>query len=184
MDEEERKEIIEYGLHQGKVMLVEVFTVLLLGYLFHIFEQSIVFLIAFTCLRRFAGGYHAESQEVCYVISFLVLLVAFFLIKENFFTSLWIRWQQIFGIITIMILAPVENDNHILTNGEKMEYGNKTRITTIILFAIYLFSKKKEYLGIANSIGAAIVLVDISLITGFMKRCKTKKEERKYEEIF
>lgn len=176
MYEDERKEIIEYGLHQGKVMLVWVLTVLSLGYIFHILEQSILFLIAFVSLRRFAGGYHAESQEVCYVVSFLVLVVTFFLIKEEFFTSLWIRWQQTLGIITIMILAPVENNNHILTNEERIEYGNKTRIIVIILFVIYVISEKQGYLKIANSTGAAIVVVLISLVIGFVKRYIAKKK--------
>lgn len=67
--EEEKEEIIRYGLDKIKNSCMMSAVTLLMGYAFHVFLQSIVFLICFIALRKYAGGYHADTQKRCYVIS-------------------------------------------------------------------------------------------------------------------
>ena len=74
--EEEKEEIIRYGLDKIKNSCMMSAVTLLMGYAFHVFLQSIVFLICFIALRKYAGGYHADTQKRCYVISVLIIAVA------------------------------------------------------------------------------------------------------------
>ena len=71
--EEEKEEIIRYGLDKIKNSCMMSAVTLLMGYAFHVFLQSIVFLICFIALRKYAGGYHADTQKRCYVISVLII---------------------------------------------------------------------------------------------------------------
>ena len=61
--EEEKEEIIRYGLDKIKNSCMMSAVTLLMGYAFHVFLQSIVFLICFIALRKYAGGYHADTQK-------------------------------------------------------------------------------------------------------------------------
>lgn len=58
----EEKEIILFGLKQGKSLLYSVLATLLTGLLMGLLWESILFVICFLPLRRFAGGFHAKTR--------------------------------------------------------------------------------------------------------------------------
>ncbi len=71
LSEKEQREIIKYGIERGKIIFASTAVVFVLGIFFNIAYQSMLFLFAFCSLRRYAGGYHANSQKN--VILFLLL---------------------------------------------------------------------------------------------------------------
>ena len=81
MLETERDEIIQYGIEREKIILVSIAIILGLGCVFDIFYLSIIFSLAFCALRRYAGGYHAKTQKRCYVISLIILIMSFIIMK-------------------------------------------------------------------------------------------------------
>ncbi len=163
---EERQEIIAYGWERTKVILISVAVVLGMGMVFRMMTQSVIFFMAFSMIRRYAGGYHADSQKRCYVISFVILLISFGLIKMGYFSHIYIQ-----GIATLLIcaLAPVENANHRLEECEKKRYGRKTRIRAVglFLFSCVLWYWQKEKL--VTPIVVANLVVVFSLIAGVIK---------------
>ena len=64
LSEEERKEIIEYGLTRSKVFIGGILVTLVIGVFFGVFIQSVIFLLAISSLRRYAGIDHAVSLDV------------------------------------------------------------------------------------------------------------------------
>ena len=60
--EEESNQIIAYGIERGKVILMTTLIALMLGYVFGVFFQGIIFWVCLSVLRRYAGGYHADTQ--------------------------------------------------------------------------------------------------------------------------
>lgn len=166
---EEEKEIIEYGLYQGFLMLINILTTFFLGFIFNVFWQSIIFLISYMLLRTYAGGYHANTKNRCYILSVVIMIICFFLINNFELTiKFGVLLSAISGIL-IFTLAPVANDVKPLEEVEVKIYKNKARKIFVIEFAIAIIA---EMLG-KNSIFGTIVLsistTSILLALGYLK---------------
>lgn len=166
---EEEKEIIEYGLYQGFLMLINILTTFFLGFIFNVFWQSIIFLISYMLLRTYAGGYHANTKNRCYILSVVIMIICFFLINNFELTMKFgVLLSAISGIL-IFTLAPVANDVKPLEEVEVKIYKNKARKIFVIEFAIAIIA---EMLG-KNSIFGTIVLsistTSILLALGYLK---------------
>lgn len=72
---DEDKEIYAYGLHQGLLILLNIATTILIGFMFRAVWESILFMIVYTPLRTYGGGYHAKSEVRCYLFSIVLILV-------------------------------------------------------------------------------------------------------------
>lgn len=68
------REIYIYGLKQGFILLVNIFTTFVIGFAFNKTMETIIFLVTYIPLRIYAGGYHARTQMGCYICS-VVLIV-------------------------------------------------------------------------------------------------------------
>ena len=77
----EEQEMIEYGIERLKVNCIGGLIILGSGLFFGVFRESILFFIVFYLLRRYVGGYHADTQKRCYIISFSIILFSICLIK-------------------------------------------------------------------------------------------------------
>lgn len=165
----EKKEIIKYGLKRVKIILVSIIVALALGIFFDVLWQSIVFILIFSSLRRYAGGYHASSEKKCYLISFCAVTLSFWCIKYIEVSTAYCFFLQIASLVTILALSPVENQNRKLEKEEYIKYGNKTRIRAVILFILSCFFYWRNQLNIISVIMVVYMLVAISLIAGIIK---------------
>lgn len=73
----EDKELYVYGFWQGGIFIVNLVTVIIIGLLFNMLWQSLVFMVAYGLLRPMAGGYHARTQYNCYILS-IILIVGYY----------------------------------------------------------------------------------------------------------
>ncbi|UWO21786.1 accessory gene regulator ArgB-like protein [Blautia wexlerae] len=124
---EEKEEIIRYGLDRIKSICTMTFVTLLMGCIFQVFFQSIIFLVCFIALRKYAGGYHADTQNRCYVISTAIIAVALLAIRymsDGSDNEIFILLQNL-NFILLYFLVPVDNKNHRLEYWEKEKYGKK-----------------------------------------------------------
>ncbi|MDE6314774.1 MAG: accessory gene regulator B family protein [Lachnospiraceae bacterium] len=173
LDREER-EILEYGYRQLKVNALTILIVLVAAVVCNVMLQGGIFLLVFVPLRLYSGGYHADSQKKCAVISILALLICFMGIK-------WIPYMPALhlGISTmaagiIVFMAPVANDVKRLDESEYKVYRYRTRIITGIIYVILLISTVLQLPYISKPIMMAYILVSISLILGYLKYQKKK----------
>lgn len=167
--EDEKVEIIKYGIERCKMIIISITITLLLGCFFGILYQSIIFLLAFSILRRYAGGYHADTQLRCYVISLIIVILSFFCIKHIYFNNIISFLNLSLSLVIILFLSPIDSENRRLDEKEKQKYGLRTRITATIL---YLFCCYLYYIEIPNILMPIIVaysIVAISLIAGCVK---------------
>lgn len=169
LSEEEKNEIIRYGIKQGKIMIGSAVITLVIGYIFQVFVQSIIFLMTFCAIRRYAGGYHSDSQRRCYVISLLLVILSLWSIR----TIKWDLWTcmmlQTVSFVTILVLAPVESNNRKLDEHEKQEYGRKTRIISSVIYMVSLVMYYKSKIYIIIPVCVAYFLVFLSLTAGYFK---------------
>ena len=170
--EEERAELVKYGLARGKTILLSILVILILGYFFGVLWQSIIFYISFCSLRRYAGGFHAESQGRCYAISLVILIISILCMKyANCSIGINILLQAT-CLVLIFILAPIENKNRKLDDIEQKQYKKKTRANAVVisLMCCFLYWKKNFYI-IVPVVIAYIVFVCL-LVAGYIKNVK------------
>lgn len=172
----EDKELYEYGLHHGLLMIINILTTVVIGLLFKMVWQSFVFMIAYIPLRTYAGGYHAKTQFRCYLLSIVIMLAALFGIRQ-------IPWTGSIGIgITlcaigiILYFSPVEDKNKPLSPMEVKVYGNRARIILFIEIIVMLIMMVLKQQQVAYCIAAEFVALSIMLIMGALKNKKIEKK--------
>lgn len=169
MSEKEREEIIRYGIKRGTVIFASTLITVLIGWILGIIWQGIIFWMSLSMLRKYAGGYHADTEKRCYVISFIVVVVSLFCIKLINYSEAWGIALQMLSLLVILFLAPVENKNHILDKDEKRKYGIKTKAMVIFICALYVYFYVLDKTGILISMEMACGVVAFSLIAGYEK---------------
>ncbi len=134
---EEDKEILIYGLQLITSTIFGIMLILVLGLLFDKLVHSVGFLICFIQVRRYSGGYHANSYLKCNLTLMTLYLVTILL-------TIYTPISYVLGISIIMTIiaayiilkyAPVDNVNKRLT---ELQRKKNKRITLYILLFIYL----------------------------------------------
>jgi accessory gene regulator B len=133
---EEDKELYTFGMQQGMIILLNIISTIIIGFIFNMVWQSVVFLLAYMPIRSYAGGYHARTQFRCYLISLFISAVALLGMGEIHWTSLSALISVIISASIILILTPVEDVNKPLDASEKIIYKRKTR--RIFLFEVLI----------------------------------------------
>lgn len=127
----------------------------------------LLFFVAFSLLRKNAGGYHSETRRGCYIISCLTVVLVVILPK-------WVELKgaMIIGAIVLLIasdmliigLAPLGNKNRELDNEEKKYFRKKSVFILVlenILLILLLIMNINEF---ALPIVAAVVCQAVLLM--------------------
>ena len=164
--EEADSELYEYGFWQGGVLFFNFLTVVLLGILFNILLESIIFLIFYGVLRTIAGGYHARTQHVCYILSVLLMIVVLTILKTFPWNIILCCILTVLSISVIFILAPVQDENKLLDEIEKKFFKKLSRIISLlygfIIFLLFLFNKNE----LAYCVVISLFILTIMLVLG------------------
>lgn len=130
--------------------------------------QSIFFLFCFSALRKYAGGYHADTPIRCYFLSFITLFIALMGIKIlQCDDNVGILIQTI-NLLIIIFLSPIDSVVHRLEYEEKKEYGTRAKKIALIYYVLYCILKKASIVYISTPIAVACSMVGISLIGGYI----------------
>ena len=159
-------ELYEYGFWQGGVLIFNFLTVVLLGILFNMLLESIIFLIFYGVLRTIAGGYHARTQHVCYILSVLLMIVVLTILKTFPWNTIICCILTVLSISIIFILAPVQDENKLLDETEKKVFKKLSRVISLlygfIIFLLFLFNKNE----LAYCIVISLFTLTIMLVLG------------------
>ncbi|MGI6730844.1 MAG: accessory gene regulator ArgB-like protein [Anaerovoracaceae bacterium] len=178
----EEKELYEYGIRQGIIMIINLATVILIGIILGMLVLCIVFMVAYIPIRTYAGGYHAGTQLTCYLLSIpfmLISLIAIKLIPWNIFICIMIL---LFVSVVLYRLVPVEDLNKPL---DKIEVAVYRRKALIIASFLYFTSILLWLLGlrqVSASIIMALLMISQMLILGAFKNSKAKHREARTQQ--
>lgn len=172
IDEDDR-DIYLYG---AELLVSEVLcTIITLGIGFFLgrFMKTIFYLLIYTLVRVYAGGYHAMSHKMCITI-FNVLYVLFVIVTEllfHFNISYILCFSTIIAIMIIVKLSPVEDLRKPLEKYEIERYRLRAirravlcGVTVISLYIFFPFAKDEMGYGMI-----AICEVALLLIIGYIK---------------
>ena len=104
-------------------------------------------MVIFSTLRRFTGGYHANTYLKCKIITMSVFLASLFF--SNMLNANWWMYLILFivGNIIVFFLAPIENPNKPLDGEDKKKFKRLSHmvfsvmIICGILFDVWLQMK-------------------------------------------
>lgn len=141
----EYKEIIVYGLTFGIELILNILTTIILGFMFGMVIESLIFLISFSLIRTYAGGYHSQSALKCYFFSSIVVILVLFAVKYtpiNYISFISIIILLI-SIPIILKFSPVETNSKPLDNHERRYFRKRMLLNLVIELSIigvlYLF---------------------------------------------
>ena len=121
----EQKEVYIYGFTVLFLNILDILIILALGILIERYLDTIVFLMVFGITRQYTGGYHAKTVSKCLVVYVLIYLVIMFLSSSNVILVNGAMFQIllcIVYIIAVIIYAPIQNDNKVISNVERKKY--------------------------------------------------------------
>jgi len=123
----EDKEIYHYGIQQGLIALVNLGTTIVIGLVFGLLLESILFLVAYMPLRSFSGGYHARTAVRCYFFSIVMMSAVLFVMRYVMYSGLICGCLSVISSSVIWFLVPVEDRNKPLDDLEKAVYGKRAK---------------------------------------------------------
>ena len=165
--EDSKLELYIYGLELLFSSAVSTILLLVLGIVIGALVESIIFIVVFSALRIFAGGFHSRSFILCNlltVLNFVIVLVIYRYFSEILFSP--VVFSIVFGLSFIICLffAPVENINNPINYVLQKRHKIKALIVIIIdaiIFIIFVYSFKMTQITIMLP---TLVSVDVFMV--------------------
>lgn len=160
------RSLYTYGFHQGFILLGNMFTTVVIGWIYGAILEGLVFLSAYIFLRLNAGGYHAKTPLRCYLLSTVIVIAALSGIQYIPWNVLIAASVLLVSCVIIVGLAPMEDADKPLDSIEKLVYKKRTRglpaffVGVAVLF--WLISPV-----ISASIIVAILCVAVMLVISY-----------------
>ena len=165
----DEKELYEYGIFHLLLNIIDTISILLLAVLFHEVMPTVFYIICFCTLRKYAGGYHAKTVFTCYLLTLTAALGMLVLLRQfDFIAPVQFALWFISGII-ILLFAPIQNENKILDDIEKVIYQKRTIITWLIQTIGMVLLYWLDFSNCFEAILISHVYVAISMIVGKMR---------------
>lgn len=147
--------------------------IFLIGILTKSFIDSCIYLIVFWTVRKFSGGFHAETYAVCRIVTVGAYILIFCVGKiiDDYYTIITLVCS-IFAIVTIVAFAPVRNPNKMLTDKEIKANKLFALITTLfftLVSVVLAVFDRKEGSVISLTLFAVTALIYIGLLTNGRK---------------
>ena len=135
---EDEKEIYQYGVEITISSILNILLVLLLSMLFRSVLSGIVFLVCFIYVRRYTGGYHAETYFRCNSALCITYIAVFIISKGVHISNVVFLLIILIGLIIVIRYSPVNNTHKSLSGNEKKRY-HYLAVTVYIIFSIIGF---------------------------------------------
>lgn len=166
--EHEDREIYLLGLELSFIKLLHYATMLLIGLFFGMALETILFIICFSALRVYAGGYHAKSRLGCWCVSWIMMLSVLFLIKicPSQIMSAMAIGISLPSCLIIYILAPVENEKKRLDNTEILHFRKISKIILLVELSVSIVFLLANSIHIPFVISLSLLSIAVMLILG------------------
>lgn len=161
-------ELYEYAIYILLSSAFHIATVIVLGLVFNLLTESLVFYLSFIAIRKFAGGYHAKTPVRCYAFSVISSIIMLGLIKYansvgNIFTYLLIIFELL-CVVLIILMSPLDTENNPLNSYEKKWYKTLAVLISVCIFIISLFCVLTELRNIGYSLICGVIMSTLVLL--------------------
>lgn len=181
---EERAEIINYGMHLIIGEIPKTFIFLFGAYLLGILNLFIIAFIALLPYRVMSGGFHLKTHIGCIIGTMLfyylnVYASKYLIIQPDIVRYIFILGAWIFGIIMVKLYAPADTENvPIISKKERRKKKILSYITLTLSLIIAVFIKD---VTISNLIVYGSILQSLSITRLAYKLTNNKYGYELYE---
>lgn len=159
-------DVYAYGIQNLLIFLFNLFSFMVIGAIFHTIMYTVVFILFYSVLRIYAGGYHASTAMRCYFISNIIVLI-FIILFKNLPINNAVSCISAFCCYTyIFMFAPVDTQNKHLDQLEKKCYGKRARIVLSIELLVQQFSLWTGQQKLSTTIVFSLCAVCIMMLIG------------------
>lgn len=125
--------------------LINLSIAVILAFISHELKSVLMFLSIYIPLRKYAGGFHARSNERCIIYSSIVIIYVILLNKwlRYFFSNGYGNIMLICSMLLLVFvwhMAPIETKNRKLDMEEMGKYRKKVHIICIIHISIMVLN--------------------------------------------
>ena len=151
----------------------------IIGLLVHCFFESIVFYIMFQSIRKYAGGYHANTETVCDILSSISIALCIVIIKfANMYDfRLPLLIIALIAAVVIFVLCPLDTPEKALSEKEYKYFRKISWLILLVLLVLTLISYFFMWRIFFAPVCLSLVLESILLIAGKAKKVYQKKEK-------
>lgn len=130
---EQDEELFRYGLESLICDCSDFFAVILISLFLHDLFNAVVYIVLFSVLRVYTGGWHAMTKKRCLCV-YIVLYLVYYITRSNLHSSLIYGLGYAAGSIYTCFEAPVE---HIYA---PLEYAEHKKNHNAAVFIIGLYT--------------------------------------------
>jgi accessory gene regulator B len=176
--EEQDKDIYIYGMFMLLSYTFYFSITILLGVLFSCVLESIVHFLTFQFIRKFAGGYHANTETRCEIMSIasITLCISIIKLSKTFDFQIALIIITAIAAVCILIFSPLESPEKPLTNEERIHFRTVSHIVLCCISLGIILSKvfKIEIILVPSCL--SLILESILLIAGKIKGAFQKQK--------
>ncbi len=167
-----------YGFEVIQAGVVNIMIVLFMGLLFDQLINGLIFWLAFCMLRKFCGGYHADTYLKCNQLLALNVGMVMAILAMKCTVSILVNCIVcVLCLIVIWRYAPIQNKNKELSKKQVRRYKRNSIILGILLFCISLTVGNGKYM-FSTDINLALMFVAIAMMVEIcMGRRRAKGEK-------
>lgn len=172
----EDRDIIVHGITASISIGINIVTAVLLGILYDMIIESFIFLVSFSFIRTYAGGYHCKNPISCYFLSNGVVAVVLLTLKVTgieYVQQISI-WLLVISIPVLLKLSPVDTPTRLLDTKER-EYFRKQTLRYLLyelLCVIVLLFMRYERFAYIVCLG-----IFVSAILVLLGECVNKRKK-------
>lgn len=174
------KEIYHYGYMLVLDGLLDTILLLIYGFLIHKFMPTVLFVLVFTTVRMFSGGYHARSRWQCILTTFISCFMSIEfseVITGLFDRKICLVIGLVICYVIFILFAPIENPNKTLDEDDIQ--NNKIKSLVLLsLYAIIIAITSQYNVIYSNVIFITLVEVTLFMILGIIYQRRKRHDER------
>lgn len=106
----ELRECYEFGIEIILLSVMSIIEIAILGWGLKLLSSAIAFLLTFISLRRYTGGYHANTWVKCHlylIIAYILNIIIVYILRPNIYIVFVA--VQLIGISVIVLFGPIES---------------------------------------------------------------------------
>lgn len=161
------REVYAYSIEVLLSLLINFIILAITAYILKKSAELIIFIIFFSGLRIYAGGYHAKTHLECISISFVIFIISS--LSNNIlksYSEILLFVGLAFSVLMVFVFAPAETENKPLSKDERIKYRRFSRIIvlTLSIAAIILYFMRAATNNIFITAVVSMIIESISLL--------------------
>lgn len=180
-EEDPKLDLYIYGLELLFSSVVSTILLLVFGIIVGALIESIIFIVVFSAIRIFAGGFHSRSFILCNIITvlnFVIILIIYRYFNVILFSPF--VYSIVFGLsfILCVLFAPIENNNNPIRDELKTKHKIKALIVLtidIIVYFVCLYGFKMTQITILL---LTLLSVDVFMVIALFIKLRRNKNEK------